>query len=495
MPNKLAQAQRAASLVLILLLGTGLYAQFDIGLADNGDFTRAMRVFTSGPVGFERNWPDPVTERSEWERRFFKFYIPLWRLDYPEPWSWRQGFVSSAYLLWYPGVILNQAVYSRSVLNLGVMSLPGRAILLAVFGLAILWITRTATSPGARLALTVTLGGPLCLMLASTYYVAYFNSFYFESASLVFALLFIAGLVFLMGRSTWPWAVRAAMMLLAALLVATSKSAYFYWPLLALLGAVLMGRLRHPHISIRWIGALIAAAVLLSLLALAITLPDEHYLARHNYHRVFLGVLELSHDVEGQLEALGMSDAIGCVGVSGWTREGKACMDLVKARLRPWTPVFVVIREPQILWRMLKASADHMQMERDVGKYREGDPRAGETRHIGMVLPRLWAELKAGLFPRGYPLLATLCAYCVIFALAVRRDGMEADLGLVGLVCTVGVWADMFVAFAGDGFSGLANHLFMSNVLFDIATIAVLNVMVCWVVSIVRQRRLERAAR
>ena len=47
---RLAQALLAAWLLFAFL------AQNDLGLADNGDYTRFMASFTSGPIGME-NWP------------------------------------------------------------------------------------------------------------------------------------------------------------------------------------------------------------------------------------------------------------------------------------------------------------------------------------------------------------------------------------------------------------------------------------------------------
>jgi len=115
---------------LIFFTTAGLLAQLDTGLADNGDFTRAMTIFTSGPATISPNWPDPISQKELWVRRFFKYYIPYWKLDYPEAFSIRRPFKSTALLLWVPGIFLNQLFWSKNVLNIGIMSLPIRLCLI-----------------------------------------------------------------------------------------------------------------------------------------------------------------------------------------------------------------------------------------------------------------------------------------------------------------------------------------------------------------------------
>jgi len=58
---------------LVVFATVGLIAPLDSDLADNGDFTRAMTVFSSGPIDIHPNWPDPTNQKELWERRFLNF--------------------------------------------------------------------------------------------------------------------------------------------------------------------------------------------------------------------------------------------------------------------------------------------------------------------------------------------------------------------------------------------------------------------------------------
>lgn len=123
-------AKHLAYAVILGVLIVGFAVQMNLGVADNGDFTRAMTVFTSGPVRITPNWPDPGTQGELWSKRFFQYYIPHWKLDFPENLSLTRRFKSSAYLLWFPGVLLNQALYNKSILNLEIMSIVAKIVLI-----------------------------------------------------------------------------------------------------------------------------------------------------------------------------------------------------------------------------------------------------------------------------------------------------------------------------------------------------------------------------
>ena len=86
------------ALCALSFVSAGIWLQSDIGLADNGDFTRGARWFTSGPVGFAENVP--ATGTDAYQKRFFRYWLPAWKLEF-SPRFWMR---SSAQLLWLPGI-------------------------------------------------------------------------------------------------------------------------------------------------------------------------------------------------------------------------------------------------------------------------------------------------------------------------------------------------------------------------------------------------------
>jgi hypothetical protein len=123
---KIAQRlERSMEIILILWFVVAMYLQQNVGLADNGDFTRAMTWVSTGPIGIEPNWPAANTE--DWSKRFFNFWIPYWKLELNMSIP-----TTSAFVLWLPGALLNKFLYSGTVLYLPSLSLLPKLLLFGV---------------------------------------------------------------------------------------------------------------------------------------------------------------------------------------------------------------------------------------------------------------------------------------------------------------------------------------------------------------------------
>lgn len=473
-----AQHDKLLWALLIILTGVlalGLIACLDIGLADNGDFTRAMTVFTSKPIGFEINWPDPINQRELWERRFFKYYIPYWKLDFPEPLSIERPFKSSAYILWYPGVLINQIFYSDSVLNVGVMSLPSRLILLSCFAILLHRLLNSTSTRIRKWIIILAFGIPVALMLLSPY-VYYLNSFYYEAAGLVFLLIFLCLSIFVSSKP-WSFAKTVLVLIPAAFLVGASKAQWFYWPALSMLAIMVMQRRRKEKLPLRrWL--LIAMVTFVaSLLSFWFTQPADYAIANNTYHRFFLGVLSLSARPERHVADLGVPNAIECVGVNVYTEKGQECKREVEGVLGWIEFCRILYKEPLLLFRMLEAAAEHMHVIKVdyLGIFAENDPRTLTPMSTGFNIFEIWTKIKL-LFPRGWFCLAWLFICGSICWITSGRDDEAGDLGIIGIVTAAGALFDILMIFVGEGLHEIEKHLFLANVTFDIATIATLNI-------------------
>ena len=209
--------------VLLLCIVAAIYLQHNIGLADTGDFTRTMRLFTSGPVGMASNLPFPSSE--DYGARFFNYWIPAWKLELslatPR---------TSALLLWGPGVALNYLLSSRSR-ALSHQSVASSQSATDPMFLAAVPMDRDRP-PSLEGRGLHALGIPVAFMLTTTDYVAYLNTFYTESASFVYLFLVLTSLLFLLRKRESR--TRLALSVAAIFLFATARIGNTYWLLLSI---------------------------------------------------------------------------------------------------------------------------------------------------------------------------------------------------------------------------------------------------------------------
>ena len=484
-------------LVLVLLLGgfvAGMAIQFHTGLADNGDFTRSIKFFSSGPVGIRPNFPPPGTPL--WHDRFYEYWLPDWTLQ-----RHNEKIVTTAVLLWLPGVLAS-AVSGSSTVSLPWLSLVPRAILLAELWVLLRWAAR---QPAGRW-LPWTLGLPLVLLLTTTDNAVYLNSFYQEAASQAFVLPVLFSLVGLKAR---PTGLRLALFVGSVALLTAAKSSTIYWPLLALPFGLYAWTGRDPA---RWHRR--AAAILASGLAVACLLTvgarrltDYREANVNPYHSLFYGALMFSREPAEHLQRLGLADGVACIGVSAYDERGKAYFNAHLARMSFLNTLSTLAHEPSILWRMGCFGLDAMQdiSLEYLGKYAPDDPRRLEQAPWGGIAVgsetrlwdapheatwvNLWSNLKFHAFPTGAALAFTLAGFAAFGAYRLRAPGPGGDLALAGLLAALATVADMAVAMLGEGRHELIKHLYFANLLFDLAAIASLNGVLLWLRELAAARQ------
>jgi len=473
--------------VLILLFVLGMYLQHNLGYADNGDYTRSMGGFTSGPIGTERNWPPSGTEA--WNKRFFMYWIPYWQLD----WKFSRP-ITSVFLLWLPGVALNYFLYSKTVLYMPLVSLFSKLIL---FGMLLLLFKWVETQTNHKVLVLLSLGIPVVSLLTTTDYLAYLNSFYQESGGVVFLFLVLSSLVYLKKSPTY---ISLLCSIACILLLATTKAAYCYWPLLAIPFVVAVWC---KEKGIEWYKGLGGCVLLILILTFtSICATHTKVYKSQAYFGLFYGVLTFSDDPSRHLHRLGLDDAAGEAGIEPFTPEWYEFTNKYQDKMSYLNTAGVIYHEPVVLPRAIKYVLDNMQDAslEYLGKYSLDDPRgaerlkiismpeaerddmmrksqetrvwydAGETKTLN-----LWAALKYKFFPTGYALAIAMGLYACWFIFGLRQSGLIRDLSMIGLLSTIACGVDMLVAILGAGKYELIKHLFLSNVLFDVASIAFVN--------------------
>jgi hypothetical protein len=476
--------------VMLAWLVLSFVVQLDIGLADNGDYTRVMGPITSGPIGFNSR-PTPGTPESF--QRFFHYWLPYWRLDGPVDWP-----RTSELLLWLPGAWLSSALFSRNVLWMPVLGLPIKALLIVSVLGVLAWIERRASH--CRSILTLVIAGPLVLLLSTTDFVAYINTFYREAGSTTYLLAFLASTLFLKVN---PHSSRRQLLCLTTVALLTmSKPSNVYWPVI---GVPLIFLLRARRIS--WRHAGISAALIIAIALVSLRVTADHTSRTTVWDSLFSSALLLSADPSSHLARLEMPDAAPCIGRPIFVGIGADCYARYKDVVTPAHALTVVAREPTIVARQLLFGASALQ---DLsiewyGIYRADDPRSQtapategppDTRFWGRrsnQLFNVWSAIQYTLFPRGPLALAVLIGLVPVWWRAFRSGGFAQDLGLIGAVTSAAVWLDILVQVGAEGRQDLIRHLFMANILFALTIIAAAGIGVHVLTQGMRPARVSRA--
>jgi hypothetical protein len=176
------------------------------------------------------------------------------------------------------------------------------------------------------------------------------------------------------------------------------------------------------------------------------------------------------------LHRLGFDGALPCVNTTSFSVIGNTFFAKYKEQMTYQNTLDVIYHEPMVLFRLFKYALDNMQKTNlpYLGKYAFDDPRAVEKSSMGSLL-NVWGLLKLSFFPVGYSLAFVLIIFLGWFAVGLKQTSYSYDLAIVGLLSTIACLTDIMVAILGDGKLELPKHLFLSNLLFDIAMIVFFN--------------------
>lgn len=464
-----------ASLLVALLI------QSNLGLADNGDFTRSMKWITSGPIGIEPNWPNYGTE--EWSQRFFKYWIPFWKLE----WQWSEVGtrpISSALFLWIPGALLNFLFFSRKILYLPILTIPARMILLSIFLLLFKW---SNAYPRYSKILLFSFVTPIAFLPLTTDYLSYLNSFYLESASLIFVLLFFASTLILQQRSSNIYFIWT---LVSLFLLATVKPAYFYWPMVSV--PFILYRWFHEKRYKTYVVAFINLLFIVLFTATSVFITKAGSVPVNSYHSLFYGVLTFSNNPIRHLQELGINGGEQCVNIGAYASGGDICFNKYQNQMTFKNTVIVIYKEPFVIIKSLKYVFDNMQQISlsYLGKYSFDDPRSNMPSPASSIsasnVLNFWSNLKLRFLPKGYTLGLVLLGFMIWFTLNLKThvENIHKDLAFVGAIFTIACIVDMVVAILGDGKAEIIKHLFLANILFDLVFIVFTNSVLIYCIDI-----------
>lgn len=203
------------------ILSVQLFVPPVVGLADNGDYERVI-----GYAGFQHTTADPAERYFSFLRTKYAVVSPGW---------FRGGYLSSETLLAFAARGVHALFSGGPIFDLRVLAaIHAALLLLALAGLV---------HAGRDLALSARIGVALLLVFVFTDvgYVAPFNSFYSQTASLLFLLLTAAAAAEAIRRAKLSGALLFGYFGFALLFVGSKPQEKLAGPLLALFGLRLAG--------------------------------------------------------------------------------------------------------------------------------------------------------------------------------------------------------------------------------------------------------------
>ena len=459
--------------VLFVLIVAGLVYQLLIppivGLADNGD--GLFRVMS--PLGLKPT----VSAYHE------KFWGHINRKYTIGPRSEAVIF-SSEFVLCEVALLVNKVLSKDGLFDLAVLGGVHLSVYLGAVYLVL------AAAQRMRGPARYVIGVSLVVVGTDVAYVSYFNSFYMESASLIFLSLLV-GLALLCVRAARPklW-VATAYSLCAALFISAKPQNYFLAVPLALVPVSLLPRLGRR--SRKMCAVALAVALICVAGALYVRIPRQLKCA-NLWNSVFVGLLDHSPSPREDLRELGLDPALErYVGEPAF--DGAPVLEVTENYGFAGIGLFYV-RHPMRLVALLQRSArqafllhyDHL------GNFEKASGLAYRSRSHAFAL---WHRLRRAVLPKALWFLIMFFGAMGLAILAeIRIRGLSTSAGLTAVFC--GVLAAMgalqfVICVLGDGTYELTKHLYLFEILFDACMIAAASWVCNQAWTVLQKRRFGR---
>jgi hypothetical protein len=422
-----------------------------IGLADQGDFRR-----TIGRMGFGPEHGGSLN--IAWVERK---YVPS--QDFRTR-SWEQ--FSSEYLFVGAAVLLNKVVSKDGSFDLVVMGLVHTLAFLAIFArfLFVTWQLR------ARAFLWL---GAL-VVFTDVGYAAYWNSFYAEPASGLFAFLLLTESIDMSQHKSVSGASLTRWTLWAMLLVFAKPQNAPIGLLLATFSALILAE-RALNAGVR-LGAWGCAASLVVAAGIAFWNTPQELKDANTYGLVFMAILPESKNPAADLELLGLDPQLAeYSGTGAWS--GKTIYPKlhdsgeIGRKVTLLTADWFYLTRPTRLWRHIKTMfpvATSLRPEWS-GNF---EPGAGHPTGARTSTFSLWSSIHERVLARVVKFLLFALPIPALYALSLRIRKAKPSLwldfgGLLGLCCL----AAFLTAIFGDAWDNV-RHLYLFNLLLDACLLA-----------------------
>ena len=461
-----------SALVLGGLLGWELLAPPVIGLANNGDFYRiapqsgVYYIHPDGPETIDPNAPDYVS-------RHYRTAAPK------NP----QGYFSSGVTLMWLARGLNDLarrdglfdIRFLGAVHLGFLVVSVTALLVALssYPLVLRWLA----------------AGLVCFVLSDVGYFSFFNSFYSESATLVFLILWVAAAFLLPGRDV-SLSIRDGFFLMCCGLFLTAKPQN---AVLAPLAIALWWSLRWPtsrggkhRLALAVVGVLLLAVAMFYL-------AMRPFQQVNRYNHVFQGILGKDPMAPEKLRTFGLGDEYAELIGTHWWSPLSAARERLKwstaEKLKTSDIVRYYWHHPERFAALFSQGAAAAFAFRPEGLGNFERSKGGPPGEMSSRLAH-WTGVKKALYPRtSRALIVAGVLLGVLWIMLLRRGVSDSEtlrMAQLGLCLWAMAVTQLFAVLIGGGEVELVRHLFLFNALADLSLVVLTLAVGC---------RLERRAR
>lgn len=440
----------AAAALLVLL-----FIEPIVGVANNGDF---YRIMLAGGI-------DYADLKESAEDRFFGYF----HAEYGYGTYGFGSYVSSQVLFVFVAGLIGRVLNSQ-LFDIRVLSALYSAVLLAALYIVVKY-NKSTSNQSQSLFLNTALVICMSLVFLDIGYLAYFNSFFGESITLLFMLLTF-GLALANIRTEQPSRWLLIAFYISGLFLITTKLQNAPIGIIVVLLGLRFWRIGKDLWWRRTI--LIGSSILLvSMIAMYVGAPG-HLKQANLYQTVFFGILKDSPDPSSDLKELGLPDEFKVNAGTNYFQTDTAIKQddpqIVEelGKLNHKDVLFYYMKHPMRFVQKLERGAENGMSIRPyyLGNYEksEGKP-SGEISYANST----WSEFKINYMPNKLWFIALFyLVYAGVLAMEYTRQSLRGRLYIEALlaIALIGIIA-MVVPLLGDGEADLGKHLFLFNVCFD----------------------------
>ncbi len=444
----------AVALVLIAWL---LFVPPTVGLADNGDFARAMVFF------------DLTHKPKKWGERYFAYVNTSYVFDRTEARRYAAPDFPSSELIFVAAAVAVSRLAGAATFDLRVLG----AVHTLAFTLAVYLLLKAVRMKRPASAVIAAVLG--LIVFTDVAYVAYFNSFYSEAASLIFLVLLIAAGYHASSRGWAPASVVLYVAAATAFVLAKYQNLVLL-PFLLLFAACMVRGRSQKEVAGYLAVALLACYGGYRWFMLSPAAVDEAVL----YNSVFNGILVDSPTPKEDLIAFGLDPELARhAGTTAFQPDSPRFDGALMSDFRRKVTVgriaaFYASHPLRLAAALNRTVASSFETRpRRLGNFARDAGRPAGASSGGWAM---WSTFRAAVLPRSLWFVFVVAALYLMFLLSAwLRVSDPADRSRLAWTSLLPVLAlaQLLLITISDGVSDVVKHAYLFNLLFDGMLVAI----------------------